>query len=502
MNRQRRAGILLPVSSLPGPYGIGTLGRGAYRFLDRLVDSGMKIWQVLPLLPTNYGDSPYQSCAAEALNYYFIDLDFLQKDGLLEKEEYAFLDWETDARRVDYEKLFRLRVNVLRCAFLRFDTSSAEWKKFLEEGKYSDFALFMSLKSCFGYLPWSQWPAEYRDFDENRIRAYEKENRRDIEFWQFTQYIFLGQWRALKAYANSKGIEIMGDMPIYVSSDSVEMWKYRKELFLLDDGGNPAAVAGVPPDAFSEDGQLWGNPVYDWDKMKQNGYSWWLNRINSALELFDILRIDHFRGFDRFYAIPAGAADARGGKWLAGPGAELFRGRENKNIVAEDLGIIDDGVRALMKETGYPGMKVLEFAFDGNPANDHKPSNYSENCVAYTGTHDNEPLLAYIESLGKSERAVFEKDLKRECAAADVPFRGRSVSALNKTAIRLLFSSRAFAAIVPMGDLLCLGKIARINFPSTVSTQNWSYRFEEKDFSGKVWTWLKKLAEKYGRGKE
>ena len=303
MNRQRRAGILLPVSSLPGPYGIGTLGRGAYRFLDRLADSGMKIWQVLPLLPTNYGDSPYQSCAAEALNYYFIDLDFLQKDGLLEKEEYAFLDWETDARRVDYEKLFRLRVNVLRCAFLRFDTSSAEWKKFLEEGKYSDFALFMSLKSCFGYLPWSQWPAEYRDFDENRIRAYEKENRRDIEFWQFTQYIFLGQWRALKAYANSKGIEIMGDMPIYVSSDSVEMWKYRKELFLLDDGGNPAAVAGVPPDAFSEDGQLWGNPVYDWDKMKQNGYSWWLNRINSALELFDILRIDHFRGFDRFYAV-------------------------------------------------------------------------------------------------------------------------------------------------------------------------------------------------------
>ena len=245
MNRQRRAGILLPVSSLPGPYGIGTLGRGAYRFLDRLADSGMKIWQVLPLLPTNYGDSPYQSCAAEALNYYFIDLDFLQKDGLLEKEEYAFLDWETDARRVDYEKLFRLRVNVLRCAFLRFDTSSAEWKKFLEEGKYSDFALFMSLKSRFGYLPWSQWPAEYRDFDENRIRAYEKENRRDIEFWQFTQYIFLGQWRALKAYANSKGIEIMGDMPIYVSSDSVEMWKYRKELFLLDDGGNPAAVAGV-----------------------------------------------------------------------------------------------------------------------------------------------------------------------------------------------------------------------------------------------------------------
>ena len=502
MNRQRRAGILLPVSSLPGPYGIGTLGRGAYRFLDRLADSGMKIWQVLPLLPTNYGDSPYQSCAAEALNYYFIDLDFLQKDGLLEKEEYAFLDWETDARRVDYEKLFRLRVNVLRCAFLRFDTSSAEWKKFLEEGKYSDFALFMSLKSRFGYLPWSQWPAEYRDFDENRIRAYEKENRRDIEFWQFTQYIFLGQWRALKAYANSKGIEIMGDMPIYVSSDSVEMWKYRKELFLLDDGGNPAAVAGVPPDVFSEDGQLWGNPVYDWDKMKQNGYSWWLNRIDSALELFDILRIDHFRGFDRFYAIPAGAADARGGKWLAGPGAELFRGRENKNIVAEDLGIIDDGVRALMKETGYPGMKVLEFAFDGNPANDHKPSNYSENCVAYTGTHDNEPLLAYIESLGKSERAVFEKDLKRECAAADVPFRGRSVSALNKTAIRLLFSSRAFAAIVPMGDLLCLGKIARINSPSTVSTQNWSYRFEEKDFSGKVWTWLKKLAEKYGRGKE
>ena len=464
MTKERKAGVLLPISSLPAPYGIGTMGESAYRFIDWLKAAGMKLWQVLPLLPTNYGDSPYQSCASDALNYYFIDLDALEREGLLEKADYAFLDWGADPRRVDYEKLFLHRAEVLKKAFARFDRTASDWKKFLKTGKYRDFALFMSLKSKFSYLPWTEWPEPYRLCDEKTIGAFMAENGDELEFWQFTQYLFLRQWNALKAYAHENGVEIMGDMPIYVASDSVEMWKYRGELFLLDEKGAPAAVAGVPPDAFSADGQLWGNPVYDWEKLKGNGYAWWHARIDYALTLFDILRIDHFRGFDRFYAIPAGAADAKEGEWLKGPGAALFEGRKGRPIVAEDLGIIDEGVRKMLKETGYPGMKVLEFAFDGNPDNDHKPSHYGENCIAYTGTHDNEPLLSYIEGLDETARRTFEEDLRRECGAAKVPVRAESASALCKTTIRLLFSGKSFAAVVPMkggADQFSLHRCAR-----------------------------------------
>lgn len=488
----------MPISALPAPYGIGTLGESAYRFIDRLYESGIKIWQVLPLLPTNYGDSPYQSCASNALNYYFIDFDLLSAEGLLKRSEYAFSDWGTDGKRVDYGKLFLRKTDMLRVAFSRFGRRKKKWKEFLSAGFYRDFAVFMSLKSRFGHRPWTEW-GEYRDYDAEKINAYIAENREDIEFWQFTQYIFLEQWDALKAYAHSRNVEIMGDMPIYVAADSVEMWKDREKLFLLDGEGNSSLVAGVPPDAFSDDGQLWGNPVYDWEKMKSDGYKWWHDRIDYALRLFDILRIDHFRGFDRFYAIPAGSETAKSGEWLDGPAAELFRGREHCRIVAEDLGVIDDGVRALMKATGYPGMKVMEFGFDGNPHNEHKPSNYTENCVAYTGTHDNEPFCEYIEKLDGRGRQCFESDLERECRAAGVPLRKGTVSAECKTAVRLLFASRADVAIVPMHDVLCLGGEARINMPSTVSPNNWSYRFEKRDFRKSAWIWLKLLTEKYER---
>lgn len=498
-NKKRRAGILLPISALPAPYGIGSLGREAYRFVDWLCEAGMSIWQVLPLLPTNYGDSPYQSCASNALNYYFIDFDFLEKEGLLRPSDYEGIDWGTDRRRVDYGKLFLYKTGVLRTAFSRFDRKKPEWTDFLGRGEYADFALFMSLKSRFGHRPWTEWPEEYREYDEAKAFAYISENREDFEFWQFTQYLFLKQWNALKAYAHERGVEIMGDMPIYVAADSVEMWKHRRELFLLDGKGASSLVAGVPPDAFSDDGQLWGNPVYNWKKMKADGYQWWRDRIDYALRLFDILRIDHFRGFDRFYAIPADSPNAKAGEWMDGPGAELFEGREHCRIVAEDLGVIDDGVRALMKRTGYPGMKVIEFAFDGNPQNEHKPSNYTENFVAYTGTHDNEPLCGYIENLDPWGRRRFESDLERECRAAGVPLRAKTVSAECKTVIRLLFASRADVVLVPLHDVLCLGGEARINLPSTVSPNNWSYRFEKRDFKKKTGTWLRSLAEKYNR---
>lgn len=498
MKNQRKAGILMPISALPSPYGIGTLGKSAYRFVDWLKGAGMKVWQVLPLLPTNYGDSPYQSCASDALNYYFIDPDLLAEEGLLLPSQYRSLDWGTDTKRVDYGKLFLSRISVLKLAFSRFDRKKADWKEFLSRGTYADYALFMSLKTRFGYKPWTEW-GEYRDYDSEKEKDYIASHKEELEFWQFTQYLFLKQWNALKTYAHANGVEIMGDMPIYVAADSVEMWKYRKELFLLDGEGNCAFVAGVPPDAFSDEGQLWGNPVYDWEKMKENGYRWWNERIDRALDLFDVVRIDHFRGFDRFYAIPAGSKNAKQGVWLDGPKSALFEGRERCPIVAEDLGCIDDGVRALLKKTGYPGMKVIEFAFDGNPENEYKPSRYGENCIAYTGTHDNEPLRFYIESLSEWEKQRFDAELERECRIGKVPFRANTASAECKTVMRLLLASRADVVILPLHDVLCLGKEARINFPSTVSAENWSYRFEERDFKKETQVWLKRLAEKYDR---
>lgn len=494
----RKAGILLPISALPSRYGIGTLGAEAHRFVDWLYEAGMKIWQVLPLLPTGYGDSPYQSCASDALNYYFIDLDQLQQEGLLLRGEYEKLDWG-EPSRVDYGKLFRLRVGVLRKAFERFDKRDGEWQAFLAAGRYADFGTFMSLKSRFSYRPWTEW-GEFREYDGERVERYVAENREDVEFWQFTQFLFLRQWRKLKEHARERKVEIMGDMPIYVAADSVEAWKYRREMFLTDSDGNFSLVAGVPPDAFSETGQLWGNPVYDWDKMKKTGYRWWRNRIDYAFELFDIVRIDHFRGFDRFYAVPAGAETAKYGEWMDGPGYDLFEKIGKRRIVAEDLGIIDDGVRELMRKTGYPGMKVLEFAFDGNPQNGYKPTKYgTDHCVAYTGTHDNLPLKAFIERLSGDNRRAFERDMREECKALGVPYRGGSAGAECRTAVRLLFSSRADTVIVPMNDALVLGGESRINYPSTLSQENWSFRFSPRDFIGRTGAWLKGLALRYDR---
>ena len=414
-NQNRKAGILMPVSSLPSDCGIGTLGAGAYAFVDWLQSAGMRVWQVLPLLPTGYGDSPYQSCASNALNYYFIDFELLEKDGLLEKSEYANIVWSEDDRRVDYGRQFFHKIQVLQKAFSRFDRKNAEWIAFLEKGEYADFAVFMALKRKFNYAPWTAWEEPYKSCAGKLPKSFYEEYAQEVDFWQFTQYICLKQWRELRAYANARGIQIMGDMPIYVSADSVEMWKYRKQLFMLDKQGNIALCAGVPPDAFSDDGQLWGNPVYDWAKMRKDGYAWWKQRITSAFETqFDIIRIDHFRAFDRFFAIPVGAETAKDGEWLDGPKAQLFKGLENYPIIAEDLGVIDEGVRALLKETGYPGMKVFEFAFDGNPENEYLPSKYNQNSVAYTGTHDNDTLRSFLESMEETARKDFETELEAE----------------------------------------------------------------------------------------
>ena len=498
MEKVRRSGLLMPISALPGKYGIGTLGKGAYNFVNWLKKTGMKVWQILPLLPTNYGDSPYQACDSGALNPYFIDFDLLREEGLLKLSDYANIDWGDCEQRVDYGKLFLYKADVLKKAFDRFDKSDKGWKEFLKQGRYLDFGTFMALKCKHGHVAWTDW-GEYSLYDQNRVETFVRENQTEVEFWQFTQFLFLKQWNKLKDYANSNGIEIMGDMPIYVAFDSVETWKYGRDLFLLDGNGNPALVAGVPPDAFSDEGQLWGNPVYNWEKMREGGYVWWKNRINRAFELFDIVRIDHFRGFDRFYAIPASSNTAKVGEWMPGPSAELFEDMKELNIVAEDLGVIDDGVIEMMRKTGYPGMKVMEFAFDGNPWNEHKPSNYVENCIAYTGTHDNQPLCGYIDGLEGYYREAFDRDLQSECERANVEYRGEDSAQKCHTALELLFSSKAFMVIVPMQDVLALGDYSRMNFPSTISPENWSYRFKKSDFSAKTAKWLESLVIKNGR---
>ena len=498
-NNNRRAGVLMPVSSLPSNFGIGTLGVGAYAFLDWLESAGMKIWQVLPLLPTGYGDSPYQSCASDALNYYFIDFDELEKDGLLEKSDYQDIVWSEDVRRVDYGKQFACKVEVLKKAFARFDKRDKAWQAFLNAGKYADFALFMSLKTRFNHAPWEDWLDEYKNAEKQAIDEHKKERAEEILFWQFTQFLFLKQWNAVRDYAHAKGVEIMGDMPIYLSYDSVETWLHRDELFMLDKQGNPAMRAGVPPDAFSADGQLWGNPVYDWKKQKKTGYAWWKSRINYAFSLFDSIRIDHFRAFDRFYAIPVGAETAREGKWLDGPKAALFKDMKSYQIIAEDLGIIDDGVRKLLKDTGYAGMKVFSFAFDGNEENEYLPCYYNENSVAYTGTHDNDTLRSFILGMEKDERKAFKKQTEKQCLLADVAYITESIEEEIESIIELLLSSKSNTVILPMHDILCFGEEARLNAPSTVSQNNWTFRFTEKDFKRKKAAWLKELIEKYDR---
>ena len=499
-NTKRRAGILMPISSLPSTQGIGTLGAGAYAFVDWLNLAGMKLWQVLPLLPTGYGDSPYQSCCSDALNHYFIDFELLEKEGLLLKEEYADVEWCFDERRVDYGKQFQYKVTILKKAFARFDKTKKDWLRFLEVGKYADYALFMTLKVKFYYAPWSAWEEPFKSCEGNVPQEYLDENKDEIEFWQFTQYIFLQQWKALRNYAKKKGVKIMGDMPIYVASDSVENWKYRRDLFLLDGEGNLALKAGVPPDAFSEDGQLWGNPIYDWEKMENDNYGWWKKRIDYAFELFDVVRIDHFRAFDRYYAIPAEAETAKEGEWMEGPKEKLFETWGDKEIVAEDLGVIDDGVRSLLKKTGYPGMKVFVFGFDGNPNNDYLPSNITNrNCVAYTGTHDNETLRSFLEGMDEDARNSFEKELETQCLKADVPYITETVEDECKTIVALLMSTKADTVVIPMHDILCFGEEARLNAPSTVSGQNWTFRFVERDFGRRKCAWLKDLTEEYKR---
>jgi 4-alpha-glucanotransferase len=499
MNPQEKvSGILLHISSLPSPYGIGTLGKEAFDFVDFLSRSQVKIWQMLPLSLTSYGDSPYQSPSAKGLSYYFIDLRKLSEKGLLSEEDYADVDFGSDPLRVSYGKLFENRVKVLWKAFARFDRNDPSFQEFVKKGEYSDFAFFMTLKVKNGYRPWYEWDESERNYTPELEKKVLKENPDTYLFYLWTQYEFLDEYFALKKYAHEKGIRIVGDMPLYLSRDSVEAYKYP-EMFLFDENHNPTVVAGCPPDYFSPDGQLWGNPIYDWKAMEKNGFAWFNDRIRNNLMLFDILRIDHFRGVSAYYTIPFGAKNARNGKWVEGPGFRLFKDKTSLPIIAEDLGFMDEGVKKLLKESTYPGMKVLEFAFDGDPLNSHKPTNSGANYFAYTGTHDNMPLRGYLESLTPEELELYKKDVKKQCAVFAVPYQDETLEALTLTTDLLCYAGPTEGAILPLQDLLALGAESRMNEPSTLSEKNWSWRAKKEDFSPELCSFLTYAIHRYGR---
>ena len=489
----RSSGILMHLSSLSSRYGTGTMGQAAHDFVDFLALAGQKYWQILPICPTSYGDSPYQSFSTFAGNPYFIDLDLLAADGLLQPGEYKTIDWGGTPECVDYGRLYELRYPVLRKACVRLLAERpADYEDFCRENAFwlPDYALFMALKDAHQGAAWSGWEPELVRREPAALERARAAYARDIDFWQAVQYLFFRQWTALKAYANGKGVQIIGDLPIYVAADSVDVWS-SPENFQLDGDLTPTEVAGCPPDAFSATGQLWGNPLYDWDAMKRDDYSWWIRRIRHLCRIYDMVRIDHFRGFAGYYAIPYGSRDACNGRWRSGPGMDLFRAIENalgrQNIIAEDLGFLTQDVNDLLNATGYPGMKVLAFAFDSADGGGYLPHDYKRACIAYTGTHDNEPVNGWFETVGPDTAA-------------------RAVEYLRLTKgegyhwgmLRGIWASVADLAIVQAQDILGLGHEARMNTPSTLGG-NWCWRAKPGAFSLRLAQKLRRVTEVYCR---
>jgi len=495
---ERTAGILLPVTSLPSKYGIGCFSKSAYDFVDWLKAAGQSYWQILPLGPTSYGDSPYQSFSTFAGNPYFISLEALIEEGVLTEKECDGADFGSRPNDIHYEKLYKNRYPLLRKAYERSKISeNPDYLRFIEENNWwlSDYALFMAVKDRFEGVPWNQWAEDIRLRWGNAMDYYREELYFEIEFQQYMQFKFYEQWNALKAYANENGIRLIGDIPIYVAMDSADTWAHP-ELFQLDETLTPSAVAGCPPDGFSADGQLWGNPLYRWDYHRNTGYEWWISRLSYCFRLYDVVRIDHFRGFDEYYSIPYGAESAKEGHWEKGPGIDLFRHVEQSlgwhEVIAEDLGYVTDSVRQLVFESGFPGMKVLEFAFDSRDtgsANDYLPHNYIENCVAYTGTHDNETITGWFQSITKKERQM-ARDYLCDQTTPD--------RLLHQSFISLIMRSSAKSCIIPIQDYMGYDNTCRINKPSTVGI-NWRWRLTEDELSEELKEKIHAMAMRYGR---
>lgn len=470
----RKSGILMHISSLPNEYGIGKFGKEAYDFVDFLERSGQSCWQILPLSPTSYGDSPYQSFSIHAGNPYFIDFETLEKEGYLKADEYKNIDWGNDKSSVNYGAIYENIWNVLKIAHERFrQNSEKEYSKFVVRNKnwIFDYGLFMALKFSHNGKAWYQWEEPLKMRKPKAIKSARKKFADDIDFWCFVQYKFFQQWFRLKKYANSKNIKIIGDIPIYCALDSVDVWA-QPEYFKLDKDKKPVEIAGCPPDAFTADGQLWGNPLYRWDVMAKEKYHWWIERIDFAATMYDTVRIDHFRGFESYYCIPYGAKNAKKGKWRKGPDLKLFKEVKkelgNVDLIAEDLGFLTKRVVKMLEQSGYPGMKVLEFGFDSDTTNVYLPHNYkNSNNICYTGTHDNDTIMGWIKTADK-KTADYCKNYLNVKNVKDVPY----------AMIRLAWSSISDTAIAQMQDILKLDNKARMNTPSTVG-DNWKWRLSD-----------------------
>lgn len=489
----RESGILMHITSLPGSYGVGTMGRQAYQFVDFLRRAGQSCWQLLPLTPTGYGDSPYQSCSTFAGNQYLIDLELLMEDGLLEKADVENIHWCGEKTRVDFGLLYNSRLKVLRRAFGRFQDTDEKFARFRAENDWwlPDFALFMALKDANGGKPWYQWPDGQKFRRKGALDTYWETMREDIQFYCFVQYLFYSQWEALRAYAHKNGIRIIGDVPIYVPYDSVEVWK-NPELFQLDETLTPVVVAGCPPDAFTEDGQLWGNPIYRWDAMAADGFQWWLRRLAAAGSWYDVVRVDHFRGLEAYWAVPNGDDTARNGKWIKGPGMDfikaLKKGLPELQMIAEDLGYLTPEVLELRDISGFPGMKVLQFAFDSREPSDYLPHNYVSNTVCYTGTHDNMTTRQWLDT-AEAETMEYAAEYMRLSPEEGMVW----------GVIRTAMASVSELCVVPVQDYLDLGGDARMNFPGTTSSANWTWRMEDGKCTPALAERIRCLTGLYGR---
>lgn len=478
----RASGILMHISSLPSPYGIGTMGKAAREFVDFLKKAGQTYWQILPVCPTSFGDSPYQSFSTFAGNPYFIDLDELVSEGLLEKKEYEDIDWGSEPDKVDYGTLYEKRYPLLRKAFSRFvEHESDDFKVFCKEQSdwLEEYALFMTIKELNGGISWLEWDEDVKKRDINALEEIRKKHKDEIDFWKVTQYFFFKQWKKLRSYANENGIYIIGDLPIYVALDSADVWA-NPEMFQLDEALQPTSVAGCPPDGFSPTGQLWGNPLFRWDEMEKDNYSWWIRRIGYACQIYNVLRLDHFRGFESYYSIPYGDEDASGGHWEKGPGIKLFEALESsigrQNIIVEDLGFLTDSVKELLEKSGFPGMKVFELGFDSRDANsvEYLPHNIKKHCVAYVGTHDNDTIQGWFKTAA-SEDVEYAKEYLSM----------KDLSEGHWHMMKALWATVADLVIVQAQDLFGFGSESRMNVPSTFGT-NWSWRAEPGSFDDKL----------------
>ena len=491
---ERKSGVLMHISSLPGDTGIGTMGDEARKFVDFLSAAHQTYWQILPLCQTSYGDSPYQSYSTFAGNPYFIDLDYLKDDGLLKEKDYKDIDWESDPTTINYEALYHKRFPILRKAVKNFlkRRELKEYKEFEKKNDWlNDYALFMTIKAINNDVGLIDWEKKYRVKDKETIKEVKKKYRSDIKFWKVVQYFFYKQWFELKKYANDKGILIIGDCPIYVANDSCDLWG-NPELFEVDENLVPKNVAGVPPDGFTPDGQLWGNPLYLWDVHKKTKYKWWIKRVKHLNEVYDILRIDHFRGLSRYFSVPYGDKTARNGVWVDGPGNPLitaFKKRTNNKIIAEDLGYLDDEVKELLAYSGYPGMALLEFGFDMNDGlnNFNSSFNLKKNQIIYIGTHDSDTCMGWINNL-KPDHLKFVKEFINYHDDEEIWWQ----------MIKLLLSTVPDTAIVAAQDLIGLDNSARMNTPGKLGG-NWLWRANKGVFTKEIAEKLKHLTHLYSR---